>query len=367
MIPVEYYTTVYYILLCVILVIFLLPKLLAKSLEFNYTFTQKAFSFAILTICILFIGLRDPLGAFEYFGDTRAYTRTFEKIKYGYKTEFTKDIGFYVYMKLISSFASVKFFYLISAFIYVYLPYLTFKKWFRDYSIFVFIAYVASFSFLPFGINGLRNGLASAIFIFGLSFFDKKWFMFILFALSISFHKGMLLPLFAFFMSYFIQSPKKILLIWLLSIPISYTIGKNIESLALLVFGEDTFLQDERAQTYFSEESNIEKVAGQFRIDFIIYSAIAVFVGYWAIIKKGFNNILYKKIWSLYLIANAIWILLIYVPYTNRIAYLSWFIMPIVLTAPFVSEIRFTIKGNKQKLLYVMYGSLAFTILMELI
>lgn len=367
MIPVEIYKPVYFVLLTVLLVVVFLPNYLKKPLDAVKSVPHKFVLIALLVLTIAFIGFRDPNGSGQYLGDTKSYTRTFEAVKYGYQTEFSKDVGFYYFMKLFSGNLEAGGFYLICALIYVLLPFFTFKKWFNDYSIYMLITYVAAFSFLPFGINGLRNGLASAVFIFGLGFFHKKWLMYILFALSISFHKGMLLPLFAFMVSYIIKNPKKILWLWLICIPISYTIGKNIESLALLMFGEDTFLQDDRAFGYFSEESNVEKVSGQFRIDFIIYSSIAIFVGFWAIVKKGFINLLYTKMWAMYVISNAIWMLLIYVPYTNRFAYLSWFIMPIVLTAPFISEIRSSISNNKQKLLYVMYGSLVFTIFMELI
>ena len=368
MIPVEYYTTVYYVVLCFILLVFFLPRLLSKSIEFENNFTQRAFVFLILITTILFIGLRDPLGAFQYFGDTGAYTHTFEQIKYGYKTEFTKDIGFYLYMKLIASFASVQIFYLISAVIYVYLPYLTFKKWFKDKAIYVLIAFVVSMSFWAFGINGVRNGLASSLFLFSLRYFDKKWLMFGLMILSMTFHKAMLLPLFAFLLSTFvIKSEKKTLIFWILTIPVSLLFRNVLENFTELIFSSDSIVQDERASVYFSEEAQKYQVSGEFRIDFIIYSALAIFIGYWSIVKKGFQNKLYSQLFRTYVIANGIWILLIYAPFTNRIAYLSWFLMPIILTVPFISDLRFRIANNKQKLIYVIYGSLAFTLFMQFV
>ena len=246
------------------------------------------------------------------------------------------------------------------------MPYITFKKWFGNYTIYIFIVYVTAFSFLPFGINGLRNGLASAFFIYGLGLADRKWLRYAMFLLSVSFHMGMLLPVVAYFVTTKFSNPKKFLAVWLLAIPISYMLGGSLEDIVLKIFGENNFLHDERAMTYFSDESEIEKVANQFRIDFILYSSVAVFMGYWAIVKKGYDNKLYKKIYGLYVIANTVWIFLIYAPYTNRIAYLSWFIMPIIITAPFISDIKHSIPNNKRKLLYVMLGSIIFTILMEI-
>lgn len=368
MISVEYYTVAYYFTLSLLLVWFFLPRLLLKPIKFEQQESLNIFTFLILGITILFIGLRNPLGSFEYFGDTQAYTRTFEQIKYGITTEFTKDIGFYLYMKLISSFASVQIFYLISAFLYVYLPYLTFKKWFQDKAIYVLIAFVVSMSFWAFGINGVRSGLASSIFLFSLKYFDKKWIMFALMILSVTFHKAMLLPLFAYLVSVFIlKTEKRALIFWIVSIPLSLVFTSLLENFTEYIFSSDSIIQDDRASTYFSEEGQKYQVSGQFRIDFIIYSAIAIFIGYWAILKKKYQNSLYKLLFRTYLIANGIWILLIYAPYTNRIAYLSWFLMPIILTAPFISDIRHTIHKNKTKLIYIIFGSLAFTLIMEFI
>lgn len=366
MIPVEYYTTVYYIILSVVLLFFFLPRLIFKPIDFKSDAALKIFTFILLAISILFIGLRDPEGNWRYFGDTTTYTRTFEQIKYGFKTEFTKDIGFYLYMKLIASFASVQMFYLTSAFIYVYLPYLTFKKWFQDKAIYVLIAFVVSMSFWAFGINGVRNGLASSLFLFSLKYFDKKWLMLGIMILSITFHKAMLLPFVAFLVSrYLIRSEKKALLFWILTIPVSLLFRGALENFAELIFSNNSILKDERASVFFSEEGQKYQVSGQFRIDFVLYSALAIIIGYWAIVKKGLQNQLYSHLFITYIIANGIWILLIYAPYTNRIAYLSWFLMPIILTVPFISDLRFNISKNKEKLIYVIYGSLAFTLIME--
>jgi hypothetical protein len=271
-------------------------------------------------------------------------------------------------MKLFTLFTSVKVFYVVCAFLYTYLPYLSFKKQFGPLAIYVFIAYLVSLSFLPFGINGLRNGLAVAIFLSAFTYLNNKWIFYFIIILSISFHKAMLLPFVAFLISSFvIKDNKKALYFWLLTIPISLLFRDILENFAELIFSSDTVIQDDRASTYFSEEGQKYKVSGQFRWDFIIYSGAAVFVGYWAILKKKLSNPLYTLIFRTYIIANGMWILLIYAPYTNRVAYLSWFLMPIVLTVPFISDIRDSISNNKKKLIYVIYGSLLFTIFMELI
>jgi hypothetical protein len=352
--------------MCIILVIFFLPYIIVKPLDSKDYSIRKAFPFLLLFTAILFIGLRDPYGDWRFFGDTSAYTRTFESIQNGQRTEFTKDLGFYIYMKFISQFFDVEAFYLISAITYVYLPYLMFQKWFKEKAIYVLIVFLVSMSFWAFGINGVRNGLASSIFLFSLRYFDKKWVMYLLMILSITFHKAMILPFLAFIASDFILvNNKKTLYFWMICLPISLLFRGTLENIAELIFSSDTLIQDERATIYFSEEGQKYDVSGQFRWDFILYSSIAVFIGYWSITKKALEDNLYQMLFRTYTISNAIWILLIYAPFTNRIAYLSWFLMPIVLTVPFIIGRSSDAKLNKKKLIYILYGSLFFTIFMN--
>jgi hypothetical protein len=242
-----------------------------------------------------------------------------------------------------------------------------FKNRFGQSGIFIFITYVVSLSFLPFGINGLRNGLAVAIFLWAFKFLDRKFLMYSIMVLSITFHKGMLLPFLALlFSSFIIKSEKNALIFWLLTIPLSLFFRGFLENIAETIFSSDTIVQDERAAIYFTDEGHKYRVSGQFRIDFIVYSAVAIMIGYWAIVKKKLVNKFYGLLFRTYIIANGTWILLIYAPYTNRIAYLSWFLMPIILSVPFISKLDNPISNNKQKLIYIIYGSLLFTLIMEL-
>jgi hypothetical protein len=71
-----------------------------------------------------------------------------------------------------------------------------------------------------------------------------------------------------------------------------------------------------------------------FRWDFVLYSGFAVFAGYYYIIKRGFQDKFYTHIWGTYMIANAFWILVIRANFSNRFAYLSWFLMAIVIAYP---------------------------------
>ncbi len=365
MIPIEYYIPTYYVCLSLVLLHSTLPLFKYKYLENFPTINLKAGSVFLLLVTIGFIGLRDPLGHWSYFGDTGAYTRTFDLIQRGIRTEFSKDVGFYIFMKLCSQIMGIQGFYLLSAIIYVGLPYLTFKKWFGQYAFFALAAFVTAMSFWGFGINGVRSGLASSIFIFALGFRDKKWVLYSLLLLSVTFHKSMLLPLMAYiFVSYYTNT-KVLMLVWLSAIPVSLIVRQDLETFALVsnIFTTNTIIADNRALTYFSGQDNNLYNEQHFRLDFVIYSAIPILLAYWQLFKNKYKNRLFSLLVNIYLIANTAWVLLIYVPFTNRLAYLSWFLMPVILIFPFIAKEES--KFNNKIIGLILFGSLIFSLLMQ--
>lgn len=63
-----------------------------------------------------------------------------------------------------------------------------------------------------------------------------------------------------------------------------------------------------------------------------------ILVGYWAVFKKKIDNLKYNRLLSTYLLMNGLWLLCMYAGFTNRIAYLSWFMYPIVLIYPLLDK-----------------------------
>ena len=91
-----------------------------------------------------------------------------------------------------------------------------------------------------------------------------------------------------------------------------------------------------------------------------------VIVGWYALVKKKLQvSDLYKKLLSLYLCLNGVWMLCMYAEFTNRIAYLSWFLYPIVLIYPFLNEQWG--RDRYKKFGLVMLGHLGFTLFMNVI
>lgn len=114
-----------------------------------------------------------------------------------------------------------------------------------------------------------------------------------------------------------------------------------------------------------TEEHVRTDIFGGFRIDFIIYSAAPIIVGWIAFFKKKIISRKYRFLLNLYLLANSIWLLCMYAEFTNRIAYLSWFMLPIVLIYPFLNEEW----GEDQykTFRWVALGHLGFTLFMQYI
>lgn len=100
-----------------------------------------------------------------------------------------------------------------------------------------------------------------------------------------------------------------------------------------------------------------------FRIDFVIYSAMPVLMGYYVKYKYKLEDNLYDIMLSMYLTTNGIWMLCMYAEFTNRIAYLSWFMYPILLIYPCfaIKDQQHPLVMNRNK--YIIYH-LGFTLFM---
>src|SRR5690606_36663737 len=74
-----------------------------------------------------------------------------------------------------------------------------------------------------------------------------------------------------------------------------------------------------------------------FRWDFVIYSILPILLArYYQ--KRGFQDRLYSQLVSMYTIANAFWILLIRMPLSDRLANLSWFLIPVLIMYPLLTK-----------------------------
>jgi hypothetical protein len=284
---------------------------------------------------IFYIGLR-PIS--YYFGDMGTYAKYFDSYRNGYTGSFEQDPGFDWFMKNTSSFLSVELFFLVLAFIYVFAHYWSSKRLFKDNWHYAFLIFIASLSFWSYGTNGLRNGLAAALVLLAFSFEKKKAIGIALAIVAVSFHRSMLLPVLAYALTFVNNNSKYYFALWLICIPASLIFGGTFE----FFFSSLGF--DDSRLSYLTEgnvnDDNFNSTG--FRWDFLLYSASAVFAGYYFVIKKQYLDAWYQRLLNVYLFSNGFWILVIRANFSNRFAYLSWFMMGLVIVYPFL-------KGNFMK------------------
>ena len=191
-------------------------------------------------------------------------------------------------MRLCATLLSLHSFFLICAVLYIYPMYRISKTYFKEYWYYSFLLFIVSFSFWTYGVNGIRNGIATSLFLWGISYQNNKVKMIVLFILAALCHKTLLLPIFAFVITIFYNKPKFYLIWWLMATPLSLALGSFWVSLfALLGFS------DARLGSYLAID---EAQQGSFRFDFLFYSSFAVFAGWYFIFKKQFKDKLYLQL-----------------------------------------------------------------------
>jgi hypothetical protein len=330
LIPVEYYTLIYYNLLLFVVVLFYVQATqLAIDDPLNLR-NKRNWGNVLALLIILYIGLRPISG--RYFGDMRTYAGIFERYAAGEAVRTGKDVYFEHFMKWCSSVMSVETFFFICALLYVLPLYFAAKKLFAEYWFYAFMMLVVSMSFWAYGTNGIRNGIGTSLFILAISFPDKK-IRIAIFLLALLFHQSILIPILAYLLALFHKKPKHFLIFWFLSIPLSAVLGGFWESF-FLDFG---FGETDRLLGYLGDEENDfqEQFSSVgFRWDFVLYSATGVFAGWYYIFKKKFEDPFYATLYSTYLIANSFWILIIRATFSNRFSYLSWFMLGIIIIYP---------------------------------
>jgi hypothetical protein len=319
--------------------------------------SKNILGIVLLVGSIVYIGLRPVSG--KYFTDMGTYARTFAQYQSGEPVRVDKDVYFEYFMKICSSMMDVNMFFLVCAFIFIYPMYVLSKKVFKEYWFYAFFMFVASFSFWGAAVNGIRNGMATSIFLLALAYANKRYVMAFLFYLAMSCHKSLLLPIAGYLATYLYNDPKKYFYFWLVCIPLSFAAGGAFESL----FASLNIFEDDRMGYLTDDESFADNVGKTgFRLDFILYSASGVLAGWYFLIKRKFDDLFYQRIFNTFLLVNGFWILIIRAQFSNRFAYLSWFILGFLIIYPFLKLQFFKNQDFALKMTIFLY--FAFTYFM---
>lgn len=217
-----------------------------------------------------------------------------------------------------------------------------------------------SLMFFTFGTNGLRNGLACHIILLAMSFFfdDKYIIGAFLSLIAFGIHRSTLLPIAGMLAGrYLLTDFKWVIYIWFLSIFLSLSLGKTfINFFSSLGF-------DDRMGTYNTSVYNADFSHIGFRWDFLIYSALPILMGWYVCVKKQIKDEWYKSLCITYTLCNSFWILVITAAFSNRFAYLSWFMYPIVIAYPLINLPIWKDQDKKTGIILLCYSG--FTLFMQ--
>lgn len=297
---------------------------------------QNSFVSALLlsVVAILFLGLRP---VHFMFGDMVTYAKGYKYYSMLGNVVDAKGEWMFAWLQqvCINLGLSVNSFFLVCSIGYIGFQYWACRKLLWENSWLAMLFILSAFEFYVFAVNGVRNGLACAILMFAMSVAinaNKKYLDLLLAAglayIAFGIHKSTAIPsACAIAALYFIKNPKHALYIWVLAIPLSLVVGNLFINMFI------GMVDDGRSSAYAAgvsfDEAHFSRSG--FRWDFLLYSSVPVALIYYATQKKGINDIVFNFIANTYLLANSFWILVIQANFSNRFAYLSWFMYPLVL------------------------------------
>lgn len=336
-----------------------------KELQFGDNILS---AFILLIFVSLYMGLRDTKSLI--FGDTIGYTIGYLNHDISYDDAKRGEIVWTFFTDICyKAGLSVKAWFVLIDFIYAGCMFLTCKKLLRENIYVAMLFMVSAFSFFSYGVNGLRNGIACSLFMLAMSCYifsyKGKIAALILCILGFYIHKSIMLPIVTFLVSYYlVRKLKWALFFWLFSIVLSLTVGNQFAILVEPILGFD-----ERLNDYFNAAQDTDVMKGfsstGFRWDFLLYSAIPILLGYYVVFIKKVYNRFYHILLNTYILANAFWIIVIQASFSNRFAYLSWFLYPLVLAYPLL---KFPLWENQGKNVgMILCGHIFFTYFMWIV
>ncbi len=333
LVPLDLYTPVYFNIL--LLFVLIMYAAVSGKQETSIVVQPDLNSMGVVFFGFVFLYMALRPISFV-FGDMGVYAIDFNALQHN-QDYVVKDIGFDLFFQLCSKIMSAELFFVTCALLYILPLYFVSKKYFGNFWVYAFFMLVLSMSFWAYGTNGIRNGLATSFFLFALSR-DKLSSKIGFIIIAILFHKSMVIVAIAFLITRFYKNTKMYLLFWLFSIPLSLALGSFWQNFFMSL----GFVEEQQIAGYLSGTDELldklVEVKVGFRWDFLLYSATGVFAGWYFIIKRKFKDPHYIQLYNMYLIVNAFWVLVIRANFSNRFAYLSWFMLSLIIIYPLLKQ-----------------------------
>lgn len=287
--------------------------------------------------------------------------KTVGTMKGNLPAEFDSDWLFYHFMALCAQVVDVNVFFAIVMCFYIVMMFYGCYKIDCRHGATMMLFCVGAFSFYGYGVNGIRNGVACSFVIMALANLCKEERIWpILFSfIAISCHKSTALPLACMFFTYFVRNPLYMYGMWLAAIVVSLTFGETITNILSLVSYDERLTSVGQKGEEVALEWGVE-LENRFRWDFLLYSIMPILIGaYTLFVRKVYNNT-YLILLGTYIYANAFWVIVIRDLFSNRFAYLSWYLYPIVLAYPLFNLPVFE-KNHSQKAAWILVAHFGFT------
>lgn len=317
-----------------------------------------------ILLFVVLVGLR-PISGY-YFGDTANYAQSYNLFVNGilqYNPD-SKEWFFNWLMYQCSQVMDVHGFFLLVEILYVSPVLWACKKLVPNHALLMFLVCMGAFSFFTYGTNGIRNGMACSLIIAALACVHgnlmQKVIGGMLAFLAFNIHRSTGLPIVCILATFFVKDTRLILGWWIASIFLSLMVGGPIEAFFTGLGFDDrlsSYATDDSADAMFSSTG--------FRWDFLLYSTMPILLGYYVVIKRKIWDKNYLLLLHTYILCNSFWVMMIRASYSNRFAYLSWFLYALVLIYPCLKLPIWKDQGKKTAL--IMGGHLGFTLFMYLI
>lgn len=324
------------------------------------TRANRFWELVLVSFIVFAIGMR-PIS--DYFVDMTAYNYVLKSLQ-GEQFYFTTDTDNLIFDNFLQWWGcngyNTQFFFLAIATLYFGCAYIGIRRLFSEHSLIAFLVFLGAFSTFSYATNGIKAGVAASIFIMALGYVDIKWICIPLMIVSIGFHHSMVLPVVAFIITIVFKNPKWYYYGWF----ICFILACFHVTFFQTLFGN---IVDEQGAIYLLATPETTTAHIRFRPDFVLYSAVPVLMGFRVeLVKQKVVTPIYKTLMHLYLTSNAVWMLCMYASFTNRIAFLSWFIYPILIIYPFLDKHNQDLKRNSKLVKAVLYH-LSFTFFMVFI
>lgn len=203
------------------------------------------------------------------------------------------------------------------------------KRFFPDqYSGYFVLCVIGCMGFVTYGSNTIRAGFGLALVL--LSFCsENRWSKLFFAIVAVGCNMPMLIPICGYLCARYVMKKERWCeWVWLIFLALTATTS-IISDIMMLASGLDA-----RAEEYIDLDGTHELYNVGFRLDFVVYSLAPVLFARYNM-KNLVNDLpLYNTVYRAYLLVNSLWLLLIRMPYTDRFAYLSWFMIPFLLLYP---------------------------------